>query len=186
MNKIMVMPHTILVNGKALDLSPIAKGENILITAYRQYVKDYPKFYKMDGLSKLGFIASELLLASEGKERFINRDDRAVILFTKNGSIDADRYYQQTINAPDNYYPSPSAFVYTLPNIVAGEIAIRNNYHGETCVYVEQSHIKENTERICRQLFLDETTQSALCGFVDYMDESHFLAVLYIKEKQTS
>ena len=40
--------------------------------------------------------------------------------------------FQETIQHADSYYPSPALFVYTLPNIVTGEIAIRNKYYGET------------------------------------------------------
>ena len=36
----------------------------------------------------------------------------------------------------ENYYPSPALFVYTLPNIVTGELAIRHQIYGETACYV--------------------------------------------------
>ena len=77
-------------------------------------------------------MASELLLQAEGAERFVPREDRAVVFFNRSASLQADTAYQATIQDPDNFYPSPAAFVYTLPNIVTGEIAIRNKYFGET------------------------------------------------------
>ena len=107
----------------------------MLVELYREYVKDYPKFFKMDTLSRLGFMAAELLLQAEGAERFVPREDRAVILANRSASIKNDKDYLETISE-GNYYPSPALFVYTLPNIVTGEIAIRNKYLGETAFYV--------------------------------------------------
>ena len=95
-----------------------------------------PKFYKMDPLCRLGFVASELLLQAEGDRRDTPRDDRAIILFNRSSSIQADEAYQASIQDAEDYFPSPAAFVYTLPNIVTGEIAIRNHYQGETSFYI--------------------------------------------------
>jgi hypothetical protein len=88
----------------------------------------------MDALSKLGFLASELLLA--GFDRETPKEDMGIILFNKSSSLSADLKFQATIQDRENFFPSPSDFVYTLPNIVTGEIAIRNKIHGETVFYV--------------------------------------------------
>ena len=95
----------------------------------------YPKFYKMDKLSQLGFIASELLLKQESPRKE-QCTDRAVVLFNHSSSIWVDREYAKSIAVGDDYFPSPSLFVYTLPNIVCGEIAVRNGYHAETAFYI--------------------------------------------------
>ena len=102
-----------------------------LTEIYKQQIGNYPKFYKMDKLSQLGFIASELLLKQESprKEQCA---DRAVVLFNHSSSVLVDREYAKSIAVGDDYFPSPSLFVYTLPNIVCGEIAVRNGYHAET------------------------------------------------------
>jgi hypothetical protein len=88
----------------------------------------------MDVLSKLGFLASELLLA--GSDRETPKEDTGIVLFNRSSSLDADLKFQITIQGRGNFFPSPSDFVYTLPNIVTGEIAIRNKIHGETIFYV--------------------------------------------------
>ena len=53
----------------------------------------------------------------------------------RSASIKNDTDYLATIS-DGNYYPSPALFVYTLPNIVTGEIAIRHHIQGETSFYV--------------------------------------------------
>ena len=120
-----ITPERVILNGEPLITT--AQGAALLTEIYRSRVNDYPKFFKMDELSKLGFIASELLLQAEG-DRHQDSEDRAVILFNRSSSVTNDRKYQDTIQRPDDYFPSPALFVYTLPNIVTGEIAIRNGY----------------------------------------------------------
>ena len=52
-------------------------NEQNLTDLYRRYVGDYPKFFKMDGLSKLGFVATEMLL----KENQLKLEENCCIIF---------------------------------------------------------------------------------------------------------
>lgn len=183
MNQILIKPDKIEINGKPLQLPAIAEGSDLLTSLYRQHINDYQKFFKMDGLSKLGFVASELLLNSLREERFVDREDRAIILFSKTGSAAIDKNYHQTIADKQNYYPSPAMFVYTLPNIVAGELAIRNHYYGEASFYVTEKYSHEDISQLLAVSFADDTTQSILCGWLDYVDEKDFVALLFILDR---
>jgi len=180
-HSVVIRPDAVEVDGRHLSID--AFGKDLLTALYRQYVGDYPKYYKMDPLSRLGFIASELLLQAEGAERFVACDDRAVIFFNHSSSVCADRQYIETIDDPDNCFPSPSVFVYTLPNIVTGEIAIRNGYHGETSFYILPRQDDRLMQQILQASCLDSTTQSILCGWLDYEDDTHFVADLRILKK---
>ena len=177
---VLITPERVCVDGR--DIAFTGTGKAMLTDLYKRYVGDYPKFYKMDRLSQLGFIASELLLQAEGRERFKDCDDRAIILFNHASSIMADRQYLSSIETPGQFFPSPSLFVYTLPNIVAGELAIRNHYHGETtfCILPErQDEVMHQVLQACCQ---DETTRSILGGWVDYQDDAHYVADLTVYE----
>lgn len=177
---VLITPERVCVDGR--DIAFTGTGKAMLTDLYKRYVGDYPKFYKMDRLSQLGFIASELLLQAEGRERFKDCDDRAIILFNHASSIMADRQYLSSIETPGQFFPSPSLFVYTLPNIVAGELAIRNHYHGETtfCILPErQDEVMHQMLQACCQ---DETTRSILGGWVDYQDDAHYVADLTVYE----
>ena len=57
MMKVYINPETVLVNGKALAHKET--GSALLTELYRTHIGDYTKFFKMDILSKLGFVASE-------------------------------------------------------------------------------------------------------------------------------
>ena len=159
------------------------KEEGIILTSlYKQRIGGYPKFYKMDNLCKLGFVASELLLKEAGEERFVDRDDRAIVLFNRSSSVDVDRKYLKTIKDKDNYFPSPSLFIYTLPNIVTGEIAIRNRWHGETSLYMLPKHDEKQEWDILEATCLDSTINSILTGWIDYSGDDNYVADLAIFE----
>ena len=158
-------------------------GLELLLTLYRKEINDWPKFFKMDTLSKLGFVASELLLKEE-KERFKPREDRAIILFNRSGSICDDIHYQETIKEGEDYFPSPSIFVYTLPNIVTGEIAIRNKYYGETSFYVLERLDMDAIERTMQGVFTDTITKSAIGGWTECSGDNNFEARMFIALKE--
>ena len=174
-------PEDAVIDGESLNMG--SKGKELVSAIYKKHIGDYPKFYKMDMLSRLGFVSSELLLAKENKSRFEDCEDRAVILFNRSATIHTDKLYMDSIQY-DDYFPSPSLFVYTLPNIVSGEIAIRNHYHGETSFFILPSRNDQLIEQIVEASVRDDITKSVLCGWIDYEDEQHFIADLFILNKQ--
>lgn len=168
-----------------------AGHHSLLTSLYRQMIGNYPKFYKMDGLSRLGFVASEILLNAEKGDTDVERreeegerllEERAIIFFNHSSSIASDRNYKESINDKDNYFPSPSIFVYTLPNIVTGEIAIRNHFHGETSFFILPDKDERMMEEILQASCRDAQSKSFLTGWIDYEDERHFEADLKIKK----
>lgn len=173
-----ITPEGVTLCGEALTVDG-ANGKSMLTALYRKYVGDYPKFYKMDLLSRLGFIAAELLFQKEGAHAAFDQS-RAVLLFGQSASCVADRSFEATIQPGDNYFPSPADFVYTLPNIVLGEIAIRHQLHGETCYFALSERDDALIHQLVSQAFLDPATTSALYGWIDAPDDNHFVAELHI------
>lgn len=178
---IRITPTSLTLDGE--EIACEGEGKARLTDIYKRYIDDYPRFYKMDALCRLGFVASELLLQAENDRRETPRDDRAVILFNRSSSILADEVYQASIQDAENYYPSPAAFVYTLPNIVTGEIAIRNHYQGETSFYILPEHSDALIQQTLEASFGDPATKSILGGWIDYADDEHYEAELYIEVK---
>lgn len=176
--------HTLRVDGAP---QPVAQtGRQLLSELYSSRIADYPKFYKMDPLTKVGFVASELLLQAERETQSATSSDtstRAVRLVGVSGSLADDQKYQSTISDPDKFFPSPAIFVYTLPNIVTGEIAIRNHYHGETNFLLLDHNDPEAFERCVRNVFQDPATYSAIVGWIDCFDDDHYRACLSIVVK---
>lgn len=161
------------------------RGAALLTAIYRREVNDYPKFFKMDPLSRLGFLAAELLLAGE-PGRFEPRDDRAVLLCSRTGSLCNDLRYVRTLQWPEAYFPSPAVFVYTLPNIVAGEIAIRNRYLGETSCFLLPADDAGAQAELAATVWNDPETHSLVCGWIDCPDADHFTARLQLLQRATT
>ena len=175
-------PASLSLNGETLSV--VGSGMEMLHELYRRKVGDYPKFFKMDMLGKLGFVASELLLQSEDAPRFVPREDRSVVFCNRSASLVADRRYQETISDAENYYPSPALFVYTLPNIVTGEIAIRNKYFGETSFVVLEKFDPEQIAMHAAAAFQDPVCQSQLVGWTECSDESHWQCLMLLVERE--
>lgn len=169
---IRITPSETLLNGKVISNSNISG-------IYREFISDYPKFFKMDSLCKLGFIAAELILKGQTSEQ---KENASIILFNRNGSLITDRNYQKTI-ADDNYFPSPALFVYTLANIVTGEIAIRHKIYGESSFYVLSHQDDEMMREVVNNAYLTSTPSFILTGWVDYENDNNYLADIKLVTK---
>lgn len=173
------------VNG--CELEHEASGNALLTELYRNHIADWPKFFKMDTLSKAGFVASELLIKELGEHRLGSEEftqGRAIVLYGATASLCADRNYQETIQDKDNYYPSPALFVYTLPNIVTGEIAIRNHWRGETSFYVTEAPDAAQMAFHLACAFQDQVTDSILAGWVDSSRNDDFQAFMTVVRRE--
>jgi hypothetical protein len=173
--------QTIEVNGKTIPITENNTGAGFLIEAYKQLGLNYPKFHKMDAMCKLGFIATEAALQGSG---FIERnkpENIAIVITNKSSSLDTDRVHQNSINDIDKYLPSPSVFVYTLPNIIIGEIAIKNKIIGENAFFVAESFDEKLLVMHNKLLINQSQTTALISGWVDY-DNGVCDALIYLVE----
>ena len=138
---------------------------DFLSALYKHMGTDYRKFYKMDALSGLGFLASEILLAGSDREQ--PKTDMGIILFNKSSSLEADMNYQKTIQNKDDFFPSPADFVYTLPNIVTGEIALRNKIYGETMFYVAAHLMTDSMMEVIDDALYASGMKCVLAGWTE-------------------
>ena len=154
----------------------IGSLDDFMEKAYSSLNASYPKFYKMDRLSKLGFLASELLL--KGLTDF-SPASTAVVLSNAHSSLDTDiRYWQSAKNQP-----SPALFVYTLPNIVGGEICIRHGIKGENIFFVSAEFDPVWIANNVNLILENNRAKYCIAGWIDVM-ENHADVFLYL-EKNT-
>ncbi|MBQ4449784.1 MAG: 3-oxoacyl-ACP synthase [Prevotella sp.] len=179
-HSVRITQDEIIVDGNRLDVK--SHGKEMLTEVYKTKIGNYPKFYKMDMLSRLAFVASELLIGCD-EENDDHSNDRAVVLFNHSSSIIADRQYVKSIEI-DDFFPSPAAFVYTLPNITTGEIALRNGYHGETSFYILAKRNEKLMQRVIKSTFIDRDIKSVIGGWIDCPSEDKFECDIriYVKE----
>jgi 3-oxoacyl-[acyl-carrier-protein] synthase-1 len=149
---------------------------------YRSLKIDYPKFFKMDGLSKLGLLASEIIL-KDSENRFSPREDVALVCFNSASSLDIDTQYQATIQDHENYFPSPSLFVYTLPNIVNGEIAIRNRFFGETFFYICQTFDARQVVDTVKKVFFYNSITAVIVAWIENFEDKKEVFMMWVDRK---
>ena len=151
----------------------------LLLAAYQHFQLAYPKFYKMDNLSKLGWLAAEFLLKDTFNKDNYQPEETGVILANANSSLDDDVKYWASIKD----VASPSLFVYTLPNIVIGEICIRNHFKGEQALYIQPEFDAQFIAQQVDYLLEKNIMQACICGWVDVFGED-YKAVLFLVEKK--
>ena len=176
----------VLLDGE-LYLSDI-RTENFSVIVkklYKMLKIQYPKFHKMDDLTKLGFISSELLLQNKNIMNEYSGEDIGLVFANQSSSLDTDIRFYSTINNRDQYFPSPSVFVYTLPNIMLGEICIRNKFNGENAFFVLEKFDPEFILEYSQLLFDQDKIECCIAGWVELLS-NNFESLLFLLEKNNN
>ncbi len=121
------------------------------------------KFYKMSDLCKAAYVAAERLLANYPAWVEISPTRRAIVLSNRSSSLEADLAHQEVLNTHAPEGASPALFVYTLPNVAAGEICIRHKIQGDNTFFIESS--KSNwVESYAQRLIASGEADAVICG----------------------
>lgn len=160
-NSKIVLNEQIVFETQTENFSDFAKE------AYKNLELNYPKFHKMDNLSKLAFLASEMILKNDDHSKI------ALVFANKSSSLDTDFKYQESINSQEHYFPSPAVFVYTLPNICVGEISIRHKLQTENAFFVLDEFDEEFLNSYAAQILQSGKAEKVLCGWVELYQESY-------------
>ncbi len=134
------------LNGESVFLSSGTDFAQFIREAYKNAGGSNMKFYKMDDLCKLGYTAAEYLL----KEKNFQPEEAGILLANSASSLDTDIRHQKIIDQEGDHAASPAIFVYTLPNVVAGEICIRHKIQGENTFFIEEEYDAEKLEQYAR------------------------------------
>ncbi len=151
---------------------------------YRLLQYSYMKFFKMDPLCKWAWLGAEALLT--GKEgalyEGIDKDKVAVVLMTAHGCIDVDKKY---LEGMDNI-PSPALFVYTLPNIMLGEISIRHGFKGEQLCLVDEHFNADELHFWVSDLLTNRGMEGCLCGWADVYGVEKDIYLFWVTKQEGS
>ena len=160
-------PAGVFVSGNERKIAAVAE-ESWTKTIYSELGLNYPKFYKMDPLAKMAFLGINIL--QESAELAEMETEEVALIFANNSSSQAtDLKFIESYDERGN--PSPSLFVYTLPNILTGELAIYKKWYGENVFFIN--------ENFDASFFLDQINfylrkgaNKCLCGWVNAMDDA--------------
>ena len=175
--------NTVWLNGEKINIdNKSVDFAAFLVNLYRQNNLNYPKFFKMDNLCKLGVLAAEMVLQNILRSENYERAKVAIFLSNNSSSIETDRNHVKTIVNKNDYFPSPAVFVYTLPNIIIGEIAIRHKLTGENAFFVTETFDEKLMHTYVSIELQSEHTTDAICGWVN-VDGNEYEAFMYYVEK---
>jgi hypothetical protein len=177
----MIQNNEIILNGETVFSTEPTVFSDFSKKTYQHLEMNYPKFFKMDNLSKLAFLGAELLLKSENDSS--KENNTALVFANKSSSLDTDVKYQNSISDSENYYPSPAVFVYTLPNICLGEISIKHQLKSENSFFIFADYNPEFMEKYSNILLQTQKADKVLCGWVEYYNEE-YKAFLYLVDKE--
>ncbi len=171
--------NRIYVDGELMYAYKKAEGLRAFAKSVYRYLKpSYNRFFKMDEISKLGFLAAEVLLSDFGKSTYYD-EDVSIILSNSHSTLITDQEHQLTVDDYDNFFPSPSVFVYTLPNIMIGEISIRHKFKGENTFFIVENFNAELITNHINSLFLTQKSKAFVGGWIN-QSESDYEAFMYV------
>jgi hypothetical protein len=167
--------NEVLFENKGVAVQPF------LVSVYEHLALNYPRFYKMDNLCKLGWLAAEILLSQSFDRTQYQPEDIGLLMANRSSSLDTDIRYFETVKT----MASPALFVYTLPNIVLGEICIRHHFKGENDFFIFDQFDAGFMQQYTTHLFTSGAVQAAICGWVEIMGKD-FTACLWLVEKRSN
>ena len=138
---------------------------------YRALNEQNMKFYKMSDLCKAAYVSMMKLLQQVEFDIDTQDNDVAVILANKSSSLETDIAHQIVLNQNNPEGTSPAIFVYTLPNVVAGEICIRHKIRGNNTFFIENND-SGLSEDYARLLLKTGKAHKAICGWCEKMGEN--------------
>lgn len=178
-SSVFIQNNKVILDGKELFTSDSEDFSAFSKESYKHFGTDYPKFFKMDNLSKLAFLGAEILLKNQSD------NDIALVLANRSSSLDTDYKYQQSIADQENYYPSPAVFVYTLPNICIGEISIRHKLYSENSFFIFEAFNPEFLMNYSEYLLKSGKSKKVLWGWVEYFQQEYKAFMCLISENGT-
>jgi hypothetical protein len=176
-----IKDQRVTVNGEIILEESGMNFPVFIKSVYTNFNTNYPKFFKMDNLSKLAFIAADILIKQE-KLGLENNQNIALVFSNRASSLDSDQKHEDSIKDADNYYPSPAIFVYTLPNICMGEISIRHHLYSENSFFIFDDFNPGYLNDYTQCLLEDGKADKVLCGWVE-LQEDAYEAFLYMVGK---
>jgi hypothetical protein len=176
-----ISKHVVYKNNLPVFEQTDSDFSGFLETAYRHFNLKYPKFHKMDRLCQLGLLASEVLLEGNFNREKYPAGEVGIVLSNASASLDTDLRYANTMSA----IPSPALFVYTLPNIMIGEICIRNGFKGENAFFVFNAFDATFMEQYVSHLLDNQLAQACICGWVELLKEEYSANLMLVEKDQS-
>ena len=176
-----ISKNTVFKEEKKIFEKQEALPTDLLNAVYDHLGIKYSKFYKMGSPDRLGWLAAEILLKDRDLKSIYAPEQIGIVLSNASASLDTDIKYYETVKD----IPSPALFVYTLPNIIIGEISIRHGLKGENAFFINEVFDAEFINGYVSNLINNNILQACICGWVEFLKDE-YKAVLFLVEKEAA
>lgn len=166
-----------------LSIDPEEKFATFIRAAYKQLETDDRKFYKMDDLCKLGYITAAHLLANSELYKECSPLEIGIILSNCSSSLNTDMKHQQIIDELGDKEASPAVFVYTLPNVVLGELCIRYKIQGENTFFVSRNFRSTFLIKYAQDVMARHGLRLCIVGWCELREEDQYESQFFILER---
>jgi hypothetical protein len=174
-NSLHIADGDIILNNKLItSYSPSSNWKKDL---YNQLEINYPKFHKMDNLSKMVILAMEIIVSKSENGIPFKEENVSLVFANLNSSSKTDVKFIETCEKGS---PSPSLFVYTLPNICMGELCIKNKWYGENTFLIQNNFDLSELENEA-EMFLKKGAKWSVIAWVEDYEKEECKMFIYKK-----
>lgn len=170
-NHVQITPGEIRLNDQLVFKQADTLFPEFIRAAYKNLQLDDRKFYKMDNLCKLGYIAASSLIKPEEIKAHYKPEEVALVFANKTSSLDTDQQHQAII--AEGTEASPAVFVYTLPNVVLGELCIRYGFKGENTFFIQEHYDEEFLMNYAGLILNSNNVKACLLGWCELSGEKY-------------
>lgn len=176
MNSCEICNHRIRFNEKNIfEAEPSLKLNDFLLKAYKELDIKYPKFHKMDSVSKLGILTASLLFREKNTKH--EPISTGIVISSNSGCYITDENYIKAVQEdPETSYPA--LFTYTLPSIVMGEICIKENIQGENLYVLSDSFDRSFLQQMADIMIQEKGMKKCLIGWIEITNETNYKSYL--------
>jgi hypothetical protein len=169
-----IRENKIFRDGKEIFAGDAGGDSDFLKQAYKRLQVNYPKFHKMDSLGKLGILATAVLFGEKPVD-----PNTALVFSNSNSSLETDRRHYESMKG----IVSPAIFVYTLPNIVMGEISIKYKLQSENSFFISSEFNAQLLKDYSEILLNSGRAAAVVSGWIDLKNAEYDVFLCHINEE---
>lgn len=161
--EVVIGDGSVKVDGEVVFADENADYHTFIRDAFKAGGGQNMKFYKMDDFCKLAYVAADRLL--EGSD--FGEEECGMVLSGRYGCLDTDMKHQQIIDSEGDAGASPAVFVYTLPNVAAGEVSIRHHIKGENTWFWSDDRQMRDIRQYAGMMMAAQDLKYCIIGYFD-------------------
>ncbi|MBW1955093.1 MAG: hypothetical protein JRI83_05135 [Deltaproteobacteria bacterium] len=150
----------------AAAFQPVSGSFSDAATRFRP-APPYPRFNRMDAVSKAAFAAVVLAAKDAGMDLSGRKKSVGIIAATRFGCLETDGAYFQGLSSREGTGARPHQFAYTLPSACIGDVAIHLGFTGPGFVVQEKNALSLNSLRFSLEILHRKEAVSMVVGAYD-------------------